>query len=263
MLCREGMPLWEHHLGTRGAGEVGEFPQKVRPKALGRWNSLAVMLWQEEVCSGQGTRRYINSKWPRGSPDRTIWRSCFCLKISGYFLPRTLPGNLDLTIPVWGCCGLASLMMLFIRFTFHLWGTCFGEKEILGVLKIFNSDFKELNVWAATVGIFFSLSNAWHTLNIDSHQTEQQSSSIEHSGHFRNMHYFIFHLKRANISLSHDHTLVCFAFSEDKKWISTFGRNLWCSLEWVLLNFHLWTKCHLFMGLRLLSLHKSHTAVWT
>ena len=88
-----------------------------------------------------------------------------------------------------------------------------------------------MNFWAATVGIFFSLANAWHTLNIDSHQTEQQSSSIEHSGHFRNMHYFIFHLKRANISLSHDHTLVCFAFSEDKKWISTFGRNLWCSLE--------------------------------
>ena len=35
--------------------------------------------------------------------------------------------------------------MLFISFTLHLWGMCFGEKEILGVLKIFNSDFKELN----------------------------------------------------------------------------------------------------------------------
>ena len=102
---------------------------------------------KEEVCSGQGTWRHSNRKWPRRSPDRTIWRSCFCLKTSGHFLPRTLPGNLDLTIPVWGCCGLTSLMMLFISFTLHLWGMCFGEKEILGVLKIFNSDFKELNFW--------------------------------------------------------------------------------------------------------------------
>lgn len=147
MLCREGMPLWERHLGTRGVGGVGELPQKVRPEASGRWNGLAAMLWQEEVRSGQGTWRHSNRKWPRRSLGRTIWRFCFCLKISGHFLTKTLPGNLDLTIPVWGCCGLTSLMMLFMSFTFHLWGMCFGEKEILGVLKIFNSDFKELNFW--------------------------------------------------------------------------------------------------------------------
>lgn len=41
--------------GKRGVGQVEEFPQKVRPKAFGRWNGLAAMLWQEEVCSGQGT----------------------------------------------------------------------------------------------------------------------------------------------------------------------------------------------------------------